>query len=155
MKFLFCHWLINSCPSFLGPLFITKWFWYKREFNLTQLAFTYCLLHSWLPQSKPQKYNYNIEWQEFMRQFSCGSGFVVCDVGTCVSAESRIAVAGPTADPSRADGRLARRAWCLPVVTHPWLLPFCCTCHMSLTSSYHTNENGAPCVNLQLNQRAF
>lgn len=45
-----------------------------------------------------------------MSQFSCGSEFVVCDVGTCVSAESWIAVAGPTADPSRADGRFARRA---------------------------------------------
>lgn len=45
-----------------------------------------------------------------MSQFSCGSEFVVCDVGTCVSAESWIAVAGPTADPSLADGRFARRA---------------------------------------------
>lgn len=61
MKFLFCHWLINSCPSFLGPLFIAKLFQCKREFNLSQLAFASCLLHSHLPQSKPQKYNYNIE----------------------------------------------------------------------------------------------
>lgn len=144
MKFLFCHWLINSCPSFLGSLFITKWFLYKKEFNLSQLAFTSCLPHSQLPQPKPQKYNYNIEWQGFTRQFSSGSEFVVCDVGAVWGLGSCGRAGSLPFPSSSAAGALPGVQPCpsLPGVTHPWLLPFCCMCHMNLTSSYHRNENG-------------